>query len=60
MEKEVLRDKDTCYYLAKNLSKMLLDNGLITVKEYSMLMELNRKSFKPFLVELFPQTLDNT
>ena len=42
------------YCRAEKVSKALLDTGLITADQYAAIMAENRRSFKPFLAELFP------
>ena len=52
--------RDIDYYRAQNIAKVLLDAELITLSEYDKLSELNAKTFSPFLVEIFPKTVDST
>jgi hypothetical protein len=52
--------KDIDYYRAQIITKALLDAELISLEEYHKLSELNAKSFSPFLVDIFPNTVDNT
>ena len=52
--------KDIDYYRAQIITKALLDTELISLEEYHKLSELNAKSFSPFLVDIFPNTVDNT
>ena len=42
------------YCRAEKVTKTLLDTGLITADQYAAIMAENRRSFKPFLAELFP------
>lgn len=52
--------KDIDYYRAQKITKALLDAELISLEEYHKLSELNAQSFSPFLVDIFPNTVDNT
>lgn len=42
------------YFLADQLTKKLLDTGLITEDEYRRIRKRNIKSFKPFFSKLMP------
>lgn len=42
------------YYLAEQMTKKLLDNGLITVDEFNKIMAKNRRSFSPFISKIIP------
>lgn len=42
------------YILAEQLTKKMLDKGLINEDEYKKIMRENRKTFKPFLAPLMP------
>ncbi|MBR6158467.1 MAG: hypothetical protein IKQ27_16055 [Lachnospiraceae bacterium] len=42
------------YILAEQLTKKLLEAGLITQGEYDRIMAKNRVSFSPFLSKLIP------
>ena len=42
------------YFRAEQLTKKLLDAGLINEIEYKKIMKENRKTFKPFLAPLMP------
>ena len=46
------------YYQAQKLTDMLYENYLISLDEYDKLTELNRQTFSPLFVDLFPKTLD--
>ena len=52
--------KDIDFYRAQIIAKLMLDAGLISVVEYDKLSILNAKTFSPFLVDIFPNTVDNT
>ena len=47
--------RDCGYYKAQEVLKSLLEGKLITKKEYKEITLLNRKTFAPFLVEIFPE-----
>ena len=40
------------YLLAENLSKKLLEKGLISVDEFNKIMEKNRRTFSPFFARI--------
>ena len=40
------------YYRAEKMTKLLLDNGLITADQYAAIMAENRRSFHPYLAEI--------
>lgn len=42
------------YCRAEKVTRIMLDAGLITADQYAAIMAENRRSFKPFLAELFP------
>ena len=42
------------YIVAEQITKKMLDKGLITEDEYKKIMKENRKTFKPFLAPLMP------
>ena len=42
------------YYLAEQLTKKLLDEGLISSDEFDKIMEKNRKTFSPFISKIIP------
>ncbi len=42
------------YIVAEQITKKMLDKGLITENEYKKIMKENRKTFKPYLAELMP------
>ena len=52
--------KDIDYYRAQTIAKSMLDAELISADEFNILSSLNAKSFSPFLVDIFPKTVDNT
>ena len=43
------------YYQAQKLTDMLYENHLISFDEYDKLTELNRQTFSPLFVDLFPK-----
>lgn len=51
-KEEMQREYD--YIRAGQMTKTLLDNGMITEEEYSKIIALNRKSFFPFLSDIMP------
>lgn len=42
------------YYLAEQLTKKLLDEGLISSDEFDKIMARNRKTFSPFISKIIP------
>lgn len=42
------------YYLAEQLTKKLLDEGLISIDEFNRIMVKNRQSFSPFISKIIP------
>lgn len=42
------------YFLAEQLTKKLLDKGLISVDEFDKIMAKNRQSFSPFIAKIIP------
>lgn len=42
------------YFLAEQLTKKLLDEGLISVDEFDKIMAKNRRSFSPFISKIIP------
>lgn len=42
------------YILAEELTKKLLDSGLITKDEYEKIMTKNKQSFSPYLSKIIP------
>ena len=52
--------QDVDYYRAQRIARSMLDAGLISLSQFNSLTELNRKSFSPFLAEIFPNTVDNS
>ena len=51
-DEDMRRDAD--YYLAEHLTKMLLDNGSITVEEYEKILREHARNFGPTLAPLMP------
>ena len=49
---ELQREYD--FLLAEQLTKKLLDAGMITQDEYERIRKLNIQTFKPFLSKLMP------
>ena len=41
------------YYRAERMTRCLLNAGLITADQYDAIMAENRRSFKPYLAEIF-------
>ena len=52
--------QDVDYFRAQRISKTLLDAGLISLSQFDKLSEMNRKTFSPFLADIFPNTVDNS
>ena len=44
--------KEYEYTLAQNITKKMLDQGLISVDEFHRITDLNRASFSPFLASI--------
>ena len=42
------------YFLAEQMTKKLLDKGLISVDEFNKIMGKNRRSFSPFISKIIP------
>ena len=42
------------YYLAEQLTKRLLDEGLISSDEFDKIMARKRKTFSPFISKIIP------
>ena len=42
------------YHRAQLIAKTMLDEGLISLSEYTKITELNCQSFSPFLAEIMP------
>ena len=42
------------YFLVEQLTKKLLDKGLISVDEFDKIMAKNRQSFSPFIAKIIP------
>lgn len=47
--------RDCGYFQAQKLLKQMLDAGLISLSEFNKITALNRESFSPYLVEIFPK-----
>ena len=52
--------QDVDFYRAQQISKAMLDAGLISLSQFDKLSEINRKTFSPFLADIFPNTVDNS
>ena len=50
--------QDVDYYRAQRISKSMLEAGLISLSQFDKLSEINRKTFSPFLADIFPNTVD--
>jgi hypothetical protein len=50
MEENLIGDLN--YYRAEKLTKKLLEKGLITERQYGLLMDENKRTFRPFLAEI--------
>lgn len=42
------------YFLAEQMTKKLLDKGLISVDEFNKIMVKNRRSFSPLISKIIP------
>lgn len=42
------------YILAGQMTRKLLDQGLISVEEFNKIMAKNRRSFSPFISKIIP------
>jgi len=47
--------RDCGYHYAQRILETMLREGLISKAEFSKITALNRESFSPWLVELFPE-----
>ena len=52
--------QDVDYYRAQQISKAMLDAGLISLSQFDKLSNMNRETFSPFLADIFPNTVDNS
>ena len=52
--------QDVDYYRAQQISKAMLDVGLISLSQFDKLSNMNRETFSPFLADIFPNTVDNS
>lgn len=52
--------QDVDYYRAQSIAKSMLEAGLISLSQFDNLTELNRKSFSPFLADIFPNIVDKS
>lgn len=50
--------QDVDYYKAQLIAKSMLESGLISLSQFDKLSEINRKTFSPFLADIFPNTVD--
>jgi hypothetical protein len=50
MEENLIGDRN--YSRAEKLTKKLLEKGLITERQYGLLMDENKRTFRPFLAEI--------
>ena len=57
-EEQFQRDVD--YFRAQQITKSMLDAGLISLSQFDKLSNLNRKTFSPFLEDIYPNTIDNS
>ena len=48
--------KEYDFYMAEKLSKMLLDNGLLTEEECTRLSVKNRETFSPYLCSIMAKS----
>lgn len=47
--------RDCKYQMAQKMTASLLENGLISKKEFNRITEKNRDSFMPYLSEIMPK-----
>ena len=52
--------QDVDFFRAQQISKTMLDAGLISLSQFDKLSEINRKTFSTFLADIFPNTVDNS
>ena len=52
--------QDVDYFRAQQISKTMLDAGLISLSQFDKLSEMNRTTFSTFLADIFPNTVDNS
>lgn len=52
--------QDVDFYRAQQISKAMLDAGLISLSQFDKLSNMNRETFSPFLADIFPNTVDNS
>ena len=45
---------DYKYWMAQNIIKKMLNEGLISVDEFNKISERNRQTFSPYLAEIMP------
>ena len=50
--------QDVDYYRAQRIARSMLEAGLISLSQFDKLSEINRKTFSPFLADIFPNTVD--
>ena len=50
--------QDVDFYRAQQISKAMLDAGLISLSQFDKLSNMNRETFSPFLADIFPNTVD--
>lgn len=50
---EIQMQRDMDYILAQKVLSGMLENGLISDEEFNKITALNRKSFSPYLTELY-------
>jgi patatin-like phospholipase/acyl hydrolase len=50
---EIQMQRDMDYILAQKILSRMLENGLISDDEFNKITALNRKSFSPYLTELY-------
>lgn len=48
-------EQDFAYSLAQQQLQSLLNCGLISLVEFNKIMQINRDTFSPFLVEIMPE-----
>lgn len=46
---------DLDYQRAQRIAKNMLDSGLISGEEFNKLCNINRKTFSPLFVEIYPK-----
>ncbi|MCB5702404.1 hypothetical protein LIQ46_05460 [Megasphaera elsdenii] len=46
------------FYMAQRIAKAMLEDKLISQKEFGILSNINRETFSPLFAEIFPKPLE--